>query len=230
MAFDTLQSLGEVKFRTVVEKLLTGTFESSVAKLIQEQWGDCQDILENALVEELKALHEAASTKPREHENVAGADKRFLQLRDSELGCLEQLIRHAITTDNCIDSIVKNGTLTDSEDRMVITLIKLHMEQIAMIHDMKLDLGLDTYKRGMSAEEIDASDQYEYEEKMRWINAERWAKKHEGDALRQYHAKYGDAPPPDSEISRMYDDLRQQLEAIKSRRSLRGHNRYLNAT
>jgi hypothetical protein len=45
MAFDTLQSLGEGKFHTVVQKLLAGTRESSVAKLIQEQWRDCQDVL-----------------------------------------------------------------------------------------------------------------------------------------------------------------------------------------
>ena len=37
MAFDSLQSLGEEKFRAVVQKLLAGTRESSVAKLIQEK-------------------------------------------------------------------------------------------------------------------------------------------------------------------------------------------------
>lgn len=218
MAFDTLQSLGEEKFRTVVQKLLGGTCESSVAKLIQEQWGDCQDILEDALVEELKALHEAASTKTHEHGPGAG-DNRFSQLRDSELGCLEGLIDRAIVADNCIFSITKDGVLTDSEARIVITLMKVYMEQIAMIHNMKLDLGLDAYKRGMSVKDIDASNQYEYEEKMRWIKAERFAKKCEEDALRQHRAKYGDTPPSASEVSRIYDDLSQRLDAINSRRS-----------
>jgi hypothetical protein len=86
MAFDTLQSLGEATFRAVVQKLLAGTHESSVAKLIQEQWRDCQDVLENALVEDLKALHEAASIKICDHEDVEGDNDGFLQLRESELG------------------------------------------------------------------------------------------------------------------------------------------------
>ena len=36
MAFPTLQTLGEDKFRTVVETLLAGTHKSSVAQLIQK--------------------------------------------------------------------------------------------------------------------------------------------------------------------------------------------------
>jgi hypothetical protein len=53
----------------------------------------------------------------------------------------------------------------------------------------------------MSAQEIDACDRYEFEEKMRWIDADRrvdkWLKIHnitgddEEDFLRRYHAKYG---------------------------------------
>jgi hypothetical protein len=205
MAFDTLQSLGEEKFRTLVQKLLGGTRESLVATLIRQQWGDCQDISENTLVEELKALHEAASIKTRaihEQGDVGGDDNSFLQLRDSRLGCLERLIHAAISTENGIDSIVKDGRLTDSESRKVIALIKLNMQQIAMIQVMKLNIGLDAYKRGMSAEEIDTSNRWEFEEKMKWINAERrvqkWLKLNnitgEEDAedfLRRYHAKYG---------------------------------------
>jgi hypothetical protein len=76
------------------------------------------------------------------------------------------------------------------------------MQQIAMIHDMKLDIGLDAYKRGMSSEEIETSNRWEFEEKMKWINAERrvekWLKlrnitgEDEEDFLRRYHAKYGE--------------------------------------
>jgi len=206
MAFDTLQSLGEGKFRAVVQKLLAGTHESSVAKLIQEQWRDCQDVLTNTLVEDLKALHEAASIKTRDHEAVErdndNDNDSVLQLRDSELGCLEKLIHAAITTEKGIESRAKDGGLTDSESRIVISLMKLHMQQLAMIHDMKLDIGLDAYKRGMSSEEIETSNRWEFEENMKWINAERrvekWLKVHnitgedEEDFLRRYHAKYGE--------------------------------------
>ena len=202
LAFDTLQSLGEAKFRAVVQKLLAGTRESSVAKLIQEQWRDCQDVLENTLVADLKALHEAASIKTRDHEAVERDNDSVLQLRDSELGCLERLIHAAIATESGIKSMTKDGGLTASDSRIVITLIKLHMQQIAMIHDMKLDIGLDAYKRGMSSEEIEMSNRWEFEEKMKWIDAERrvekWLKlrnitgEDEEDFLRRYHAKYGE--------------------------------------
>jgi hypothetical protein len=204
VAFDTLQSLGEAKFRAVVQKLLAGTRESSVAKLIQEQWRDCQDVLENTLVADLKALHEAASIKTRDHEAVErdNDNDSVLQLRDSELGCLERLIHAAIATESGIKSMTKDGGLTASDSRIVFTLMKLHMQQIAMIHDMKLDIGLDAYKRGMSSEEIEMSNRWEFEEKMKWINAERrvdkWLKVHnitgedEEDFLRRYHAKYGE--------------------------------------
>src|SRR5690242_18971604 len=71
-----------------------------------------------------------------------------------------------------------------------------------MIHDMKLDIGLDAYKRGMSSEEIETSNRWEFEENMKWINAERrvekWLKVHNitgeedaEDLRRRYHAKYG---------------------------------------
>jgi len=168
MAFDSLQSLGEEKFRAVVQKLLAGTRESSVAKLIQEQWLDCQHVLENTLIEELPALHEAASIKTPDHGDVEADNRSFLQLRDSELGCLEKVIHAAIATWNGMDSMTKNGGLTASESRIVIALMKLHMQQIAMIHDMKLDIGLNAYKRGMVTGEEDAED-----------------------FLRRYHAKCG---------------------------------------
>ena len=227
MAFDTLQCLGEEKFRTVVQKLSGGTCESSVAKLIQEQWGDCQDVLENTLVEELKALRETASMQTRENGHVPGEENRVLQLRDSELGCLERLIHDAIVTENRIDALVKDGRLTDSQDRLAITLIKFHTQQIAMIHDMKLDLGLDAYKRGMPVEEIAASDQWEYEDKMKWIKADMWADKwlemhniigaDKEDFLNRYDAKYGKTQPrelsPPSSSPAAADRVPQEQEA-----------------
>ena len=46
MAYDKLQSLGEGKFKKIVNLLMTGTPAQAVARTIRNDWGDLADTAE----------------------------------------------------------------------------------------------------------------------------------------------------------------------------------------
>ena len=49
MAFDRLQKLGKEKFQKIVNELARGTPAQTLARLIQQEWGDAQDVREETL-------------------------------------------------------------------------------------------------------------------------------------------------------------------------------------
>jgi hypothetical protein len=75
MSLTNLHTLGEHKFRGIVQQLMRGVPASSIAQLIQHEWRDCSDVQEEILIEELESLHTNLSAVQRP-EQASGLDLR----------------------------------------------------------------------------------------------------------------------------------------------------------
>lgn len=61
MAFDRLQDLGEERFRAILNALMTGTPAMQVARTIQQEWKEFQDVQEKTLTQQLNRLRIVAA-------------------------------------------------------------------------------------------------------------------------------------------------------------------------
>jgi hypothetical protein len=56
IAFRRLQNLGKEKFQKILNELARGTPAQTLARLIQQEWGDVQNVREETLAKQLKRL------------------------------------------------------------------------------------------------------------------------------------------------------------------------------
>jgi len=61
MKFERLQRLSNEKFQKIVNELMRESPAIIIARLILQEWGDCNDVRENTLAKQLKRLHTAIS-------------------------------------------------------------------------------------------------------------------------------------------------------------------------
>src|SRR2546427_5493447 len=59
MKFERIQRLAKEKVQKIVNQLIRGTLAIMVARLIQQEWGDCHDVREDTLAKQLKRLRTA---------------------------------------------------------------------------------------------------------------------------------------------------------------------------
>lgn len=60
-AYERLQKLGEEKFRHILNALLQGTAAMAMARVIQHEWGEFQDVAEKTLTQQLNRLRHDVS-------------------------------------------------------------------------------------------------------------------------------------------------------------------------
>jgi hypothetical protein len=56
IAFRRLQNLGKEKFQKLLNELARGTPAQTLARVIQQEWGDAQNVREETLAKQLKRL------------------------------------------------------------------------------------------------------------------------------------------------------------------------------
>ena len=56
MKFDVFRKLGEKKLATIINRLVSGESTMTVARIIQEEWGEAKDLSRGALEQELTRL------------------------------------------------------------------------------------------------------------------------------------------------------------------------------
>src|SRR2546425_3361422 len=100
MKFERLQRLGKGKFQKLVNELTRGTPAIMVARLIQQEWGDCHDVREDTLAKQLKRLHSAITNGAfggdLAQEARQKASVRIKLFHGSSLDCLDELIELAL--------------------------------------------------------------------------------------------------------------------------------------
>src|SRR2546428_13012031 len=99
MKFERIQRLAKEKVQKIVNQLTRGTPAIMVARLIQQEWGDCQDVREDTLAKQLKRLHTAITNGAfggdLAQEARRKASVRIKLFHGSSLNCLDELIELA---------------------------------------------------------------------------------------------------------------------------------------
>src|SRR5713101_2066403 len=100
MKFERIQRLAKEKVKKIINQLIRGTPDIMVARLIQQEWGDCQDVREDTLAKQLKRLHTAITNGAfggdLAQEARQKASVRIKLFHGSSLDCLDELIELAL--------------------------------------------------------------------------------------------------------------------------------------
>ena len=154
MAFERLQKLGKEKFQKIVNELARGTPGQTMARLIQQEWGDVQDVREETLAKQLRRLSTTITN------GVFGGDLaeqakqrasvRIKLLHGSTLDCLDKLVELAMIQEKRVLRLWEKEQLLDWPISALNRNIRDYGNLIVTIQEMKFNLGLDEYKRTVS--------------------------------------------------------------------------------
>jgi DNA-binding HxlR family transcriptional regulator len=160
MAFDKLQSLGEEKFRVIMNHLLRGKPAMTLAREIQQEWGDLQDIGQKTLTQQLNRLR-IASAEGIFGKTVAAQitkgqpPKHIARLNGLSLSAVERMEElSALQKERVIRLLEKEKTLLEKEKTLptgsalsaTSAVFNDYKELLKDIQKMRFDLGLDEYK------------------------------------------------------------------------------------
>jgi hypothetical protein len=153
MAFDRLQKLGDEKLQRIVNELMRGTPAPMLARLIQQEWGDAQDVGEESLARQLKRLHGAICNGAFGGELAAEArlraSVRIKLFHGANVDCLDELIQLALIQKERVFILVERERLLGKPSASLSPMIRLYMDLLESVQKIKFDLGLDEYRRGM---------------------------------------------------------------------------------
>jgi hypothetical protein len=154
MAFDRLQTLGKDKFQKIVNELMRGTPVGMVARLILQDWGDCQDVREDTLAKQLKRLHTAITNGAfggdLAQEARRKASVRIKLFHGSNLNCLEELIDLALLQKNRVQKLWEKERQLNVPFSSLNSVINDYRDLLLCIQKIKFDLGLDENKGVMA--------------------------------------------------------------------------------
>jgi len=160
MAFDRLQKLGKEKFQKVVNELARGTPAQTLARLIQQAWGDLEDVREETLGKQLRRLSttiaNGAFGGDLAEQAKQRATVRIKLLHGSTLDCLDELIQIAAIQKSRVLRLWERERIYNVPLVMLNRVIRDYGNLIVTIQEMKFNLGLDEYRRTMPA--VAASD------------------------------------------------------------------------
>ena len=150
MAFDRLQTLGKDKFQKIVNELMRGTPVIMIARLIQQDWGDCQNVGENTLARQLMRLHTAITNGAfggdLAQEARRKASVRIKLFHGSSLNCLEELIDLADLQRDRVQQLWEKERQLNVPLSSLNVVINDYRDLLLCIQKIKFDLGLDEYK------------------------------------------------------------------------------------
>jgi len=151
MIFDRIQKLGTVKFQKVVNELMRGTPAVMVARLIQQEWGDFQNVSEDTLVRQLRRLYTAITNgafggdlaqQAREKASV-----RIKLFQGSTLNTLDELNQIELIQRARVMRLWEKEQKADTRLVALNTAIRDYRDLLLAIQKIRFDLGLDEYKR-----------------------------------------------------------------------------------
>ncbi len=153
MAFDRLQKLGKEKFQKIVNELARGTPAQTLARLIQQEWGDAQDVGEETLAKQLKRLSttikNGAFGGDLAEQAKTRASVRIKLFHGSTLDCLAELVEMAAIQKSRVLRLYEKERIYNVPILMLNRVIRDYGNLIVTIQEMKFNLGLDEYRRSI---------------------------------------------------------------------------------
>lgn len=153
MAYDRLQDLGEEKFRAILNYLMRGKPAMSLARMIQQEWGDFPEVAEKTLTQQLNRLRldaaQGAFGKEAAAEIAKGATPKIARLNHLSLSAAERMEElSVIQYERVIRLVQKESTLPLTKELLQQTnaVFNDYKELLKDIQKMRFDLGLDEFK------------------------------------------------------------------------------------
>lgn len=148
MSLTDLHTLGEHKFRSIGQQLRRGVPASSIAQLIQHEWGDCLDVEQDILIEELESLRTDLSTTSHAPKRSASqANGGMHRLSRPGHGCLDELVDLADDQADRIKDLLEREASTGCIIPEIDILMARNAKLVRDIQEIKFHLGIDTYLR-----------------------------------------------------------------------------------
>jgi len=155
MSIAILQNLTEEKFQGIVNHLMRGVPAKELARIIQREWGDAQDVNPATLTRALERLHlsiveQVFGDNSPEQPPAPSRDRAFESPYDELGGVLTiQFAR--------IEKFLKVETQQNKYVPALSDAIATYRNTLVQMQKMRFDLGLDEYKRvTLSRRERDA--------------------------------------------------------------------------
>jgi hypothetical protein len=155
MAFTRLQSLGKEKFAKIVNELMRGTPLLPLARLIQQEWGDVENVSQHTLAKQLQRLH-TAITNGAFGGDLADQAKRKASVKiklfhSSALDVLDELITLHLILKERIDIFFEKECESGKYSPGLTKIMRADMDLLVAIQKIKFDLGIDEYKFSIPA-------------------------------------------------------------------------------
>jgi hypothetical protein len=153
MAFERLQELGEEKFRKIVNELMQGTPAMALARTIQQDWKEFQNVAEKTLTQQLSRLRFAMAEGafgPKAAKQIAlGATPQVALLKHVTVPVLVRLEHLAAQQEARVTNLIEKEKLMPLPVGPMLqatnAVFNDYKELLKDIQKMRYDLGLDTF-------------------------------------------------------------------------------------
>lgn len=145
MQSDVLEKLGEDQRATIINGLVLGDSARTIARTIQQQWGEAPHLSQAALEEELTSLRKSISGGGITcHLAAPSSSKTTDDLQSVSLDEFASLTR---IQERRVEELFKSEREQDKYLPALTAAIKIYSKMLVSHQKMRFDLGLDVYKR-----------------------------------------------------------------------------------
>jgi hypothetical protein len=152
MAFERLQHLGKEKFTKICNALARGTPALTLARLIQQEWRDAQNVGESTLAKQLLRLHTAITNAAfggelaqLARETTSVTIKRF---HGSTVDCLDELMTLATIQRERVLRLCEKERASNTRVVGLNKIINDYRKLLVDMQEVRFNLGFDEYRRG----------------------------------------------------------------------------------
>ena len=155
MAFEKLHSLGDEKFQKILNALMRGESAHGLARVLQEEWGEFQDVAFKTLTQQLNRLRLAAAEgafgKKVALAIQAGAAPQLKMLEGLSTAAIQRLEElSAMQRQRVMDLIAAEKAAKFQMSAPILVAhngaITDYAKVLDQLQKMRLDLGLDEFK------------------------------------------------------------------------------------
>jgi hypothetical protein len=146
MQSDVLQKLREEKMATIINELVLGVNVRTIARTIQEEWGEAQGVSRAALEKELTSLRESINQGGLTH-NWPVPSRPNANSDHLQIGALDDFSRLVALHAKRVEELSKRERVQGKYLPALTSAIKVYGNMLNTLQNMRFDMGMDVYKR-----------------------------------------------------------------------------------
>lgn len=166
MKTGAFQELGEEKLANIIDRLVSGESIGTVARMIQEEWGEVQHLSRGALERELIRLSMSIDRGGLSSDLAEPP----LSTSTNDLNPLHELVNLVAFQKKRIDELFKRERELGKPLKGFTTVVKDYRKLLLMQQTMRFDLGLDVYQRVKTSREWQQAQEARERQKRMQVN------------------------------------------------------------